>query len=90
MSDVVSLSFWKLYIPYRIGAFSRLCGKLSGIVQTYSLNWRIYPFCDRSLGRVLKHNQAFRNPSFHFARFHTVAEFRGAQLLVGGQIWVRT
>jgi hypothetical protein len=30
--DVVSLSFWKLYIPYRIGAFSRRYGKLSGIV----------------------------------------------------------
>jgi hypothetical protein len=29
--DVVSLSFWKLYIPYPIGAFPRRYGKLSGI-----------------------------------------------------------
>ena len=32
--DVVSLSFWKLYILYRIGAFSRGYGKLSGIMET--------------------------------------------------------
>ena len=33
--DVVSLSFWKLYIPYRIGAFSRRYGKLSaGTMET--------------------------------------------------------
>jgi hypothetical protein len=29
--DVVSLSFWKFYIPYRIGAFPRRYAKLSGI-----------------------------------------------------------
>jgi hypothetical protein len=48
--DVVSLSFWKLYIPYQIGAFSCRYGNLSGIVQTqpnqitykYS-NVRIFP-----------------------------------------------
>jgi hypothetical protein len=31
--DFVSLSFWKLYIPYRIGAFSGRYEKLSGIVE---------------------------------------------------------
>jgi hypothetical protein len=33
--DVVSLSFWELHIPYRIGAFSRGYRKLSSIVETY-------------------------------------------------------
>jgi hypothetical protein len=32
--DVVSLSFWKLYIPYRIGAFSRRYGRPYDIVET--------------------------------------------------------
>jgi hypothetical protein len=31
-TDVVSPGFWKLYIPYRIGAFSRRHWKLSGLI----------------------------------------------------------
>jgi hypothetical protein len=53
--DVVYLSFWKLYIPYRIGAFSRRYGKLSGIVETlFIVRWFTLKFTRLAVLAVFK------------------------------------